>query len=97
MTDSLCAVCAEPMDANRAICNDCGREFHLALRTDQPAKDCGDAWIDEEVQALLFGCNRCLGNMPAAAPTAPEQRRHVRRPGSNAKTVARSRRRAGKS
>jgi predicted amidophosphoribosyltransferase len=94
MTGDLCAVCGQTMDDNRAFCNQCGNAFHLALRVDQNATDCGDAWIDEDVQALVFGCNRCLGQMPAEAA---ETRRHVRRPGASAKTVARSRRRTGKS
>lgn len=94
MTDQLCAICGLVMDNNRASCNQCGEQFHLALRVDQNATDCGDAWIDEDVQALVFGCNRCLGLLPAAKTDA---RRYVRRPGASAKSIARARPRGGKS
>ncbi len=88
MPDDLCMVCNEPLTENRATCNQCGADFHFALRTDVPAKDCGDAWIDDEVQALVFGCNRCLGK---AVPEA-ERRRYARRENAGARTVARARR-----
>lgn len=93
MNDDLCSVCGRSMDRNRAACNQCGAEFHLALRTDVEMQDCGDAWIDDDVQALIFGCNRCLGRLPAAVPTA---RRYARRPGTTARDIARSRPRAGR-
>lgn len=89
MTEAACHICTEPMDENRASCNDCGRDFHLALRTDRPARDCGDAWIDDEMQALLFGCNACLGR--AAETSVPRKR--IRRTGMRASAVARARKR----
>lgn len=90
MEDDLCAVCATVMDSNRASCNQCGREFHLALRTDVAARDCGDAWIDDEVQALVFGCDLCLGRIqPPAA--APPRRRYARSEGQSAGVLARRR------
>lgn len=93
MADDRCAVCSTAMDTNRATCNECGREFHLALRTDVPARDCGDAWIDDDVQALVFGCDLCLGK---AVPPAP-RRRYARREGSSAGDLARKRaQRAGR-
>ncbi|HLZ72941.1 MAG TPA: hypothetical protein VKV26_23805 [Dehalococcoidia bacterium] len=88
MPDDVCIVCAEPLTENRATCNQCGADFHFALRIDVPAKDCGDAWIDDEVQALVFGCNRCLGRMEPAG----ERRRYARREQTGARAVARARR-----
>jgi hypothetical protein len=38
----------------------CGSPYHLALRQDVPAKDCGQVWIDDESQTLEFACNICL-------------------------------------
>lgn len=87
MIDPVCRVCSEPMDTNRATCNHCGEQYHLALRTDVKARDCGDAWIDEDTQALVFGCNVCLGR----TPKAPERKQHVRREGAIASSVVRSR------
>jgi predicted amidophosphoribosyltransferase len=87
MSEELCGVCGEAMDENRASCNQCGNEFHLALRIDRPARDCGEAWIDEDVQALVFGCNTCLGRGQPA-----EKQRRVRHTGVKASAVARARR-----
>lgn len=91
MNADACAVCGLPMDRNRASCNQCGAEFHLALRTDVAMQDCGDAWIDDEVQALVFGCNRCLDRMPAEP--AASGKRYARRNGTSARAVARARKR----
>jgi hypothetical protein len=93
MNDNLCAICGRAMDRNRASCNQCGAEFHLALRTDVEMQDCGDAWIDDDVQALVFGCNRCLGRLPLPAASG---KRYARRAGSSAREVARSRTRPGR-
>lgn len=87
MTTEACGVCGEALGDNRATCQQCGADFHLALRTDVPARDCGDAWIDDEVQALIFGCNRCLGKQQPA----PERKRYARREGAGARTLARAR------
>jgi predicted amidophosphoribosyltransferase len=83
-----CCVCDRPLDANRAACNECGREFHLALRTDIAVQDCGDAWIHDELQAVVFGCDDCLGRTRSAAA----RHRYARRAGS-AVDIARARRR----
>src|SRR5436190_2510212 len=92
MNRELCHVCGSEMDANRASCNECGRDFHLALRVDVAARDCGDAWIDDEVQALIFGCNACLGRSEPAVP--PVKKRYARR-NRGASAVARARTRSG--
>jgi len=87
MAEDPCSVCNEPLTDQRATCNQCGADFHFALRVDVPAKDCGDAWIDDEIQALVFGCNRCLGRgLPATA-----RRRYARRDRSDARAIARAR------
>jgi hypothetical protein len=88
MNQTACAICGEPLATDRATCYRCGREFHLALRTDRPAPDCGDTWIDDEVQALIFACNACLGRLPE-----PPKHAYRRREGMSARAVAR--RRAG--
>lgn len=88
MAEDACSVCSEPLSDQRATCNQCGADFHFALRVDVPARDCGDAWIDDEIQALVFACNRCLGReLPASAP-----RRYARRAQGDARAVARARR-----
>jgi predicted amidophosphoribosyltransferase len=84
---NLCAVCGLAMDENRALCNNCGREYHFALRIDAQVTDCGDAWIDEEVQALVFGCNVCLGRVPAREAA----RRYARRTDISAAELLRRR------
>ena len=89
MSEELCAVCREPLNHNRANCLDCGNDFHLALRVDVPARDCGEAWVDDEVQAVVFGCNLCLGHT-AQAPSPRRRRRHT---GVSASEVARARKR----
>jgi len=85
-TANVCAVCGGALTQDRATCYTCGSEFHLALRTDRPAIDCGVVWIDEESQALTFGCNRCLGRAPAGGGRG--RRRHE---GLRAREVARVR------
>ena len=58
----VCRVCGELTDAfSNATCMRCGSPYHLALRQDVPAKDCGQVWIDDESQTLEFACNICLG------------------------------------
>lgn len=60
----VCRVCGEMTDTfSNATCMRCGFPFHLALRNDVPAKDCGQVWIDEESQTLDFACNICLGQV----------------------------------
>jgi len=86
----ICNVCHGPLGENRAACTMCTAEFHLALRTDIPAIDCGDAWIDDELQALVFGCNACRGRVPEPA----RRRRAIRRNSAGANIVARRRRRS---
>jgi len=43
-----------------AWCSMCGGPFHLALRMDVPVEDCGHAWLSDELEAVVFSCNRCL-------------------------------------
>jgi hypothetical protein len=56
-----CVVCADPVveDAS-ALCNNCGKRFHLILTNDGVGKDCGDVWLNEDFMALEFGCRNCL-------------------------------------
>ena len=58
---AACAVCDEPLRADaQADCYSCGRFFHLGLTADSDVADCGQVWIDDEVLALQFACNRCI-------------------------------------
>lgn len=93
MAAETCIVCDVVLATDRASCHQCGGDFHFALRVDSPAQDCGDAWIDGDVQALVFVCNRCLGKLPEPAPA---RRRYTRRDGVGAKAVARARGSAGR-
>jgi hypothetical protein len=92
-----CAVCGEPTsEFCHAACGRCLQEFHLALRQDIPAKDCGQVWIDEESMALEFACNTCLDLvLPQPAPViAPTRtRRYLRRDDTRASAIVRARRR----
>lgn len=60
-TKSSCCVCHEALTADTsAVCNGCGEPFHLNQRNDQPGKDCGEVWINEDHMALEFACRICL-------------------------------------
>lgn len=63
MTEAMvCCVCGEVVDeANSAICNGCGKRFHLNPQRDREGKDCGQVWLNEEFLALEFACFVCLG------------------------------------
>ena len=96
-----CRVCAEPTSRYcNATCYTCGSTFHLALREDVPARDCGQVWLNDDVMALEFACNICLGAVPEPAAQAdaradlPTSRRYVRRTGVRAGRIVRSRRRS---
>jgi hypothetical protein len=92
----VCRVCGEMTSIHStASCMDCSGTFHLALRQDIPAKDCGQVWIDEETQTLVFSCSVCLGEVSLAAEPAPPplgEGRYVRRTGVRATDVLRSKR-----
>lgn len=101
-----CRVCGEPTSQySHASCDGCGETFHLALRQDIPAKDCGQVWINDEFMALEFSCNVCLDVVApdTAAPPLPPvesvpgaptvKRRYARRDGINASALLRDKRR----
>ncbi len=59
--EDTCTVCSEAAPAgSTSVCHSCGEPFHLNERNDAEGKDCGVVWIDEQYQALRFGCQRCL-------------------------------------
>ncbi len=64
-----CVVCADLVveDAS-ALCNNCGKPFHLILTNDGVGKDCGEVWLNEDFMALEFGCHNCLA--PDAGDTS---------------------------
>ena len=83
-----CHCCGGPLEpVNTALCGACGRRFHLVIRTDVPGRDCGSVWIDENLQALAFGCNSCLGRAPRAE-AAGGLRRYTRRSVSTRELLA---------
>jgi hypothetical protein len=76
----VCRVCGELTDTySNATCMQCGSSFHLALRRDVPAKDCGQVWIDDETQTLDFACDVCLGRVDPS-PAAEESEESTERP-----------------
>ena len=86
-----CTVCGDATgEHTAATCSRCGGTYHLALRIDVPTRECGQVWIDEDLLALLFACDTCLGATPTTpvahtAVDGPPRRRYVRRePGSPA-------------
>ena len=100
--DETCRVCGEPTsEFSRAVCSHCAQPYHLALRQDVPAKDCGQVWINEHHLSLEFACNACLAaEEPAEPPAAPAplaerpaRQRYVRREGVGAAELMRARRR----
>jgi hypothetical protein len=78
-----CVVCGEPVDeTNSAVCEDCGRRYHLVLKQGQPGKDCGEVWVDELSMSLRFVCSNCLpkaaADSPATgAPSRPTSQRRL--------------------
>ena len=94
-----CVVCGEMTDPfSNAVCLQCGGAYHLALRQDIPAKDCGQVWINDEHQTLEYACNVCLG-VTAAGDSAGDEadagRSYTRAQGVRASDILR-RKRAGR-
>lgn len=89
-----CQVCSDPTTEHCfAVCNRCAGAFHLALRQDIPAKDCGQVWISEEYMALEFACNACLlrdGDIEDERPVRV-RRRYTKHTGASAAAVVRGR------
>lgn len=68
----VCRVCGEAADDdNSAICNWCGLRFHLALRQDEPGKDCGCVWVNDAYMALEYACEACLRGEPPPDEDGP--------------------------
>jgi hypothetical protein len=94
-----CSVCGEQTsEHSNAMCNFCFRPYHLALRNDIPAKDCGQVWISEEHMSLEFACNTCIGqqSVPTAKPatlTETPKPRYARREGKSASAIVREKQR----
>jgi ribosomal protein L37E len=95
----VCRVCGELTDTySNATCMQCGFPFHLALRRDVPAKDCGQVWIDDETQTLDFACDVCLGKVelsPAVEKEGTPRPAYARSEGMRASDILR-RKRAGR-
>jgi len=59
MSGELCGICGEVEETPLVECLECGLRFHLALRKDQPGKDCGDAVLGESMGVEMI-CNSCI-------------------------------------
>ena len=60
--EEICAVCGKPLDGeNVARCISCGGRFHLAWSVHAEVTDCGRVWVDDNVHAMVFMCDNCLG------------------------------------
>ena len=89
--EASCPCCDRSFSAyDRAVCSFCGRPFHLAMRLDVPVDECGQVWINDEAEALEFGCNDCLRRLGRLA-AAEVKRRYTR---IDADAAQRKRRRA---
>jgi len=72
----VCVCCRRPFRAHdRAICTSCGAGFHLAMRIDVVVEECGEVWINDELEALEFGCNRCLDKAGRMEQSSPKEGR----------------------
>ena len=89
-----CRVCGELTNAfSNATCMQCGSSYHLALRQDVPAKDCGQVWISDESQTLEFACDICLGKVSPEDDAAGAARpQYARAEGRRAADVLRRKR-----
>ncbi len=59
MSGELCGICGEVEETPLVECFECGIRFHLAVRKDQPGKDCGDAILGESMGVEMI-CNNCI-------------------------------------
>jgi hypothetical protein len=74
VANERCVVCDDPVDEKTSsVCSLCGQRFHLNQRNDQPGKDCGEVWINDQYLALEFACRRCL-DVPAEPASPPSPR-----------------------
>ena len=96
---AACAVCDGPLRSDaQADCYSCGRFFHLGLTADSEVDDCGQVWIDDEVLALQFACNRCIAEQMGVDEQVGEEgsdapsRVQRAEPGLSARDLARRRR-----
>ena len=91
-----CRVCGELTEIySTASCLQCGGTYHLALRNDIPAKDCGQVWVNDEYQTLEFACDICLGRAaPAESAERDARPGYARAEGRRASEVLRAKRAA---
>ena len=79
MAEWVCTVCGEPVDeSNSWACNSCGERFHLVLKRDQPGKDCGEVWVNQQYLSLEFACRNCLSGGGEAAVGRQRRARRIR-------------------
>ncbi len=70
--EAACTVCGEAVESGAsALCNECGRPYHLVLTNDAAGKNCGEVWLNEDFMALEFGCGRCLALARGESETTP--------------------------
>ena len=87
-----CVVCADAVaeDAS-ALCNNCGKPFHLILTNDGVGKDCGEVWLNEDFMALEFGCQNCLA--PDAGDTSETNTARTKHTNTTARDIVRRKKR----
>jgi hypothetical protein len=63
-----CSVCQRPIEEPRhgGACDECGRPFHLNLRTDIEALGCGAAYVGIACGMSVY-CDPCGARLAAAA------------------------------
>lgn len=59
MSGEICGICGEVEETPLVECYECGVRFHLAVRTDVPGKDCGDAILGDSTGIEMI-CNQCI-------------------------------------
>ena len=74
---ATCHVCGDAAGVgDSALCNSCGKRFHLRLRHDIEGKDRGEVWINEQFLSLEFACFSCLDRGDAASQEPPVASSH---------------------
>lgn len=63
----VCWVCKaeETSHVLLEICAGCGNRYHLNPYHSVPGIDCGDAWLDDQEEALQLFCNTCMDEAKA--------------------------------
>lgn len=56
----VCPICLEELvPVHQTSCVYCEGVFHLRMKENVVAKDCGSMWLDEDSESLLIMCKTC--------------------------------------